>query len=79
MVTYAGFDAFWAERVKKEVKTQMRHQVHHGIVNSGSIDNMYRQMREGIDTQAQSRKINRQIKSMKQLKKRKKQKNKTES
>ena len=33
MATYSGFDAFWAERVKKEVKTQMRHQEEHGIVN----------------------------------------------
>jgi len=33
MGTYSGFDAFWAERVKKEVRTQMRHQEDSGIVS----------------------------------------------
>ena len=50
MVTYAGFDAFWAERIKKEVKTQMRHQEHHGIVNSQTLGDLYTQMQSGINT-----------------------------
>ena len=50
MVTYAGFDAFWAERIKKEVKTQMRHQEHHGIITSQTMSDFYKQMQTGIKT-----------------------------
>ena len=41
MATYAGFDAFWAERVKKEILTQMRHQEKHGIVDDMNLNEFY--------------------------------------
>ena len=42
--TYSGFDAFWAERVKKEVKTQMRHLEEYKVVTSKTLSNFYKQL-----------------------------------
>ena len=41
MVTYANSDAHWAERVKKEVITQMRHQEKHGVVDDRNMNEFY--------------------------------------
>ncbi len=41
MATYSGFDAFWAERIKKEVVTQMRHQEEYRIVSKAKLNKFY--------------------------------------
>ena len=46
MTTYSGFDAFWAERVKKEVKQFMRHQEEHDVVNRESLEDFYHALYE---------------------------------
>ena len=48
--TIAGYDAFWKERVAKEVKTHMRHQEHFSVVDGNSVGDLYHQMR-GIEGQ----------------------------
>ena len=48
--TIAGYDAFWKERVAKEVKTHMRHQEHFNVVDGNSVGDLYHQMR-GIEGQ----------------------------
>ena len=45
MATYSGVDAFWVERVRKEVKTQMRHQEEHDIVDQDEIEDFYDKVR----------------------------------
>lgn len=45
MAHYAGVDAFWAERVKKEVKTQMRHQEEYELVDNDQIEDFYDKVR----------------------------------
>ena len=53
-MTYSGFDAFWAERVKKEVVTQMRHQEEHGVVDTRQMADFY-QIVSGRKSNYQSR------------------------
>ena len=39
--TYVGDDNLWRERVKKEVKTQMKHYEDHDIVNDSTMGEFY--------------------------------------
>ena len=48
--TLAGYDAFWKERVVKEVKTHMKHQEHFKVLDGNSVGDLYLQMR-GIEGQ----------------------------
>ena len=48
--TTSGMDAFWAERVKKEVKTYMRHNEDHQIVDRDSLERLYQVMSKGTDS-----------------------------
>ena len=41
MALHSGYDAFWAERVKKEVKTYMKHQEDHQVINPNALDDLY--------------------------------------
>ena len=42
--TYANVDAFWAQRVIKENKTQMRFQEDHNIIKRNDINDLYLKM-----------------------------------
>ena len=46
MASYNGYDAFWAERIKKEVITQMRHQEDYEIVTKKKLGKFYLQIAE---------------------------------
>jgi len=59
--TLAGFDAFWVERIKKEGKTQMRHQEQFQIVNKQSLQHFYQQMHSYSKTNKQLENHGRQI------------------
>ena len=39
--TIAGYDAFWKERVSKEVKTHMKHQEHFKVLDEYSVEDLY--------------------------------------
>ena len=41
MASYNGYDAFWAQRIKKEVITQMRHQEDYEIVTKKKLGKFY--------------------------------------
>ena len=50
--TMAGADAFWVERVKKEVKTQMRHQEHFNVVEPPVMIDFYKKVSTNPNKQA---------------------------
>ena len=50
--TMAGADAFWVERVKKEVKTSMRHQEHYDVVKPPAMIDFYKKVSSNPNKQA---------------------------